>query len=81
METAPGRDLAGMDESEELFRHMEATLLRIGYLNPQNPTHIMRTFRRLFSRADLDNREVAIIRGMLSQIDWATGGFSGRKKP
>jgi tRNA/rRNA methyltransferase len=76
-----GRSIATVEETEELFRQMETTLLRIGYLNPQNPAHIMRTFRRLFARAELDSREVAILRGLMSQIDWATGDFTGRKTP
>jgi len=75
------RMIAGADESEELYKHMKNTLLRIGYLNPQNPGHLMRTFRRLFARAELDSREVAVLRGMMSQIDWAAGNFSGRKTP
>jgi tRNA/rRNA methyltransferase len=79
--TTGPRELAGVEESEELFRHMELSLIRIGYLNPQNPAHIMRTFRRLFARADLDSREVAVLRGMMSQIDWAAENFTGRKTP
>jgi tRNA/rRNA methyltransferase len=75
------REIASVEETEELLSHMERSLLRIGYLNPQNPAHIMRTFRRLFARAELDSREVALLRGMMSQIDWATGDFSGRKTP
>ena len=76
-----GRDIAPVEESEELFKQMESSLLRIGYLNPQNPAHIMRTFRRMFARAELDSREVALLRGMMSQIDWAAGQFIGRKAP
>jgi len=75
------RELAGVEEYEELFGHMERALTRIGYLNPQNPAHLMRTFRRLFARAELDSREVAVLRGMMSQIDWAADNFSGRKTP
>jgi tRNA/rRNA methyltransferase len=75
------RELAEVEEYEELFRHMERSLTRIGYLNQQNPAHIMRTFRRLFARAALDSREVAVLRGMMSQIDWAADNFSGRKTP
>jgi tRNA/rRNA methyltransferase len=83
-EAKPGtgpREFAGVEEYEELFRHMESSLIRIGYLNPQNPAHIMRTLRRLFARAELDSREVAVLRGMMSQIDWAADNFSGRKTP
>jgi len=75
------RDIATFEESEGLFSQMENSLLRIGFLNPQNPAHIMRSFRRLFARAELDSREVALLRGMMSQIDWAAGHFTGRKKP
>lgn len=74
------RAAAPSGELEALFGHLEGTLNRIGFLNPQNPAHIMRSLRRIFFRSDLDSREVAILRGMLSQIDWAAGGFDGRKK-
>lgn len=74
------RITAASGELEPLFSHMENTLLRIGHLNPQNPDHIMRSLRRMFFRAELDSREVAILRGMFSQIDWAASGFSNRKK-
>ena len=80
-ETAtPQRTPAPSAEMEPLFSHMEQTLLRIGHLNPQNPDHIMRSLRRMFFRAGLDSREVGILRGMFSQIDWAAGNFSDRKK-
>jgi tRNA/rRNA methyltransferase len=71
---APGGDL------ETLYDHMEQTLLRIGFLNPQNPDHIMRTLRRVFARAELDPREVSVLRGLMAQIDWAASGFEGKKK-
>jgi len=39
----------------------------------------MRTVRRIFSRAELDDREVANLRGMMTQIDWAADQFKGKK--
>ena len=74
-----GRVLADTPELEELFGHMERTLLRIGFLNPQNPAHLMRTLRRVYARAGLDSREVTVLRGLLAQVDWAADGFAGRK--
>jgi len=74
------RELAPTVETEPLFVQMEATLLRIGFLKPDNPAHMMRTMRRIFARAGLDSREVTILRGMLSQIEWATEAFQGKKK-
>ncbi|KAF0216273.1 MAG: tRNA/rRNA [Geobacteraceae bacterium] len=76
---AQSRIIADAAETETLYGHMEQTLLRIGFLNPQNPAHIMRSLRRIFARAELDEREVAILRGMLTQIDWAATAFQGKK--
>lgn len=73
------RDLAGSASLEPLYAQMERTFLKIGYLNPQNPEHMMRTLRRIYSRAELDEREVSALRGLLSQIDWATAEFKGKK--
>lgn len=76
----PLRTPVASGDLEPLFGHMSATLQRIGYLNPQNPEHIMRTLRRILFRAELDQRELAVLRGMFSQIDWASGNFSERKR-
>lgn len=73
------RSIAGVEENEAFFQHMERTLVRIGFLNPQNPGHIMKTLRRIFLRSQLDEREVTVMRGMLSQIDWAANEFKGKK--
>jgi len=74
------RTQATSGELETCFGQMEEVLLKIGFLNPQNPDHIMRSLRRIFFRAEMDSREVAILRGMLTQIDWASGNFEGKKK-
>lgn len=73
------RQLANGDSMESMYAQMERVLLKIGFLNPENPAHLMRSFRRIFARAELDDREVAIVRGMLSQVDWAAGEFKGKK--
>lgn len=73
--------MATSTEMESLFSQMGACLFKIGFLNEQNPEHIMRSLRRIFFRAELDNREISILRGMLTQIDWASSGFDGRKRP
>jgi len=58
------------EELESMFAHMRKTLLDIDYLDPQNPDHLLRTFRRIFSNAGLSSRDIRIIRGLLSRIDW-----------
>jgi tRNA/rRNA methyltransferase len=65
-----GRKLASVSQLEDMFGHMRRTFREIGYLDPQNPEHILRAIRRFLGRAALDPREVRILRGLLSQIDW-----------
>ncbi len=57
-------------EMESMFSHMRQTLLDIDYLDPQNPDHLLRTFRRIFGNAGLSSRDIRIIRGLMSRIDW-----------
>lgn len=65
-----GRKLATVTQLEDMFEHMRRSFREIGYLDPQNPEHILRAIRRFLGRAALDPREVRILRGLLSQIDW-----------
>lgn len=64
-----GRILATIEQLEVLFAHMRDTFLKINYLNPQNPEHIMRSYRQMLGRAALDERDVRILRGLMSEID------------
>ena len=63
------KSLAGVKHMEAMYAHMEDSLMRCGFLNPQNPDHIMRAFRRIFARSGLDEREVWILHGLWSQFD------------
>lgn len=67
------RALANSVELEAMLQHMRRSLTEIEYLDPQNPNRILRTFRRVFARADLDEREVRILRGLWSRIDYIAG--------
>jgi tRNA/rRNA methyltransferase len=73
-------ELAKSEEMETLFAHFDSTLNKIGFLNEQNPAHMMRSLRRIFFRANLDSREVTVLRKILTQIDWASSAFDGRKR-
>ncbi len=64
------QDLATGDEIEKMFAHMRQSLLDIDYLHPQNPEHLLRTFRRLFGSSGMTSRDVRIVRGLMSRIDW-----------
>ncbi|WP_242393755.1 RNA methyltransferase [Anaeromyxobacter oryzisoli] len=46
---------------EALWARTSALLGRAGYLNPQNPEHILADFRRLLARAEPTQREVELL--------------------
>ena len=55
---------------ERLFDIMRYSLLKIGFLNPENPEHMLLAFRRILGRAGLEEKDVAIFTGMFRQIEW-----------
>jgi tRNA/rRNA methyltransferase len=64
-------ELAPLEQLESYYEQLEATLLKIGYLYPHTVEARMKKFRRLFNRANLNPEEVAMLRGILRQVDWA----------
>jgi tRNA/rRNA methyltransferase len=64
------KKLARIEDIENMFAHMKDSLINIDYLDTQNPDHLLRTFRRIFGAAGLTSRDVRIIRGLMSRIDW-----------
>ena len=71
-ESSPGpiSPLAEFQKVEKMYAHLEELLLRIGFLDPKNPKRIMHTLRRIFGRAGLSDRDVAILRGIFRQLEW-----------
>jgi tRNA/rRNA methyltransferase len=64
VEPAPAADV------EFLFERLQSAFLRVGFLNPQNPDHIMFALRRVFGRAELEGSDVRILLGLARQIEW-----------
>ncbi len=62
---------AAIEVLEGYYQQLEATLLKIGYLQPHTAPSRMEKFRRMFNRATLSDSEVAMLRGILRQIEWA----------
>lgn len=63
------RTLASASHLEGFFDHLERTLLELGFLDPRHPARIMASLRQLFSRARPDDRDVRMLRGILSSMD------------
>lgn len=64
--------LAPVESLEGYYQQLEAVLLHIGYLYPHTAKRRMEKFRILFNRSQLSQNEVAMLRGILRQITWAT---------
>lgn len=64
---------ASFDEVERMFVHLEQAMVRVEFLDPDNPRRLMPRLRRMFSRTRLEREEVAILRGFLTAIDKKTG--------
>ncbi len=77
--TSRHKKLASSEKLEAMYQHMRQSLLDIGYLDPQNPDHILRSFRRILGRSGLNDREVRILRGLFNQIDLFSGHKLSRK--
>jgi len=56
--------LASTGQLEHFFGHLAETLDAIDFHKGRSPRRIMRRLRRLFLRADLEQREVRILRGI-----------------
>lgn len=77
-----GRQLAPAEKTERMLEHMEKTLLRVGFLDSNNPKRITRVLRKLFGRSQMDEREVQVLQGIWSQIDHVSrAGTQGKRKP
>jgi tRNA (cytidine32/uridine32-2'-O)-methyltransferase len=60
--------LASAEQIDQFYKHLEETLIKIGFLNPVKPRRLMRKLHRLFSRALLEQNEINILRGILSAL-------------
>lgn len=60
-----------LEDLEGYFQHLEATLLKIGYLQPHTAESRMQKFRQIYKRSQLSAQELAMLRGILRQTEWA----------
>jgi TrmH family RNA methyltransferase len=75
----PSREvpLASGEDLERFYAHLEQVLTASGFLDPGNPRFLMRRLRRLFARAEPDQNEINILRGILASLDPAGKGGAG----
>ncbi|WP_258556197.1 RNA methyltransferase, partial [Fischerella thermalis] len=70
-ENTSDSEIASIELMEGYYQQLESLLLKIGYLYPHTVASRVEKFRQLYNRAQLQNREVAMLRGILRQVEWA----------
>ena len=63
------RNLASNEDIELFYNHLNQVLLETGFLDPKNPKQLMRRLRTLFNRAQMDENEINIMRGILASYN------------
>jgi tRNA (cytidine32/uridine32-2'-O)-methyltransferase len=58
---------ATIEQMERMFGHFEEALTDIDFFKGRPYGHLMQRIRRMLHRADLDSREVMILRGILAE--------------
>jgi tRNA/rRNA methyltransferase len=70
---AVGRDLASAEALERFHAAAREVLIEIGFLDGKSPDRIYADLRALAARAMIDERELAILMGVVRQVRWAAG--------
>ena len=65
--------LANRYELDGMYEQVKEILVKISYINNENPDYWMNHLRHFLTRMRLRAREVSMIRGICRQIDWYCG--------
>jgi len=76
-ENDPQRELPSLENTERFYQHLEETLVDIDFIFKKHPGEAMKKLRRLFTRAEMDQTELNIMRGILASAQKA----KSNKKP
>ncbi|QEP45144.1 RNA methyltransferase [Ectothiorhodospiraceae bacterium BW-2] len=60
--------LVSSGEREGFYAQLQQTLIALDFLDPTNPRQLMPRLRRLFARIELEQRELNILRGILTAM-------------
>ena len=59
-----------IDDLERFYEHLERVLIAVRFHDPENPRQLMQRMRRLFGRIRVDEMEMNVLRGILSNVEW-----------
>jgi tRNA/rRNA methyltransferase len=72
--------LPAQAELHAMLGQMDEILERTAFLNPSSPAGVRNKLHQLLGRARPDQEEVALLRGMWTQIAWSINDWRGRKR-
>ena len=76
LDATPSPQLADAAQVAGLLKHLETSLVDIGFLDPQAPKKLMPRLNQLFNRAQLSEEEIHILRGMAKAMSQSAKGKS-----
>ena len=62
------REMPSIENTERFYQHLEEALVDVGFIFKKHPGDVMKKLRRLFSRTQMDQTELGIMRGILSSM-------------
>lgn len=60
---------ASAEAMEQFYAHLRRVMIGSGFMDPENPRRLERKVRRLFNRAQPDENEMGILRGILAAVE------------
>lgn len=70
-------NLASSEQLVQFYDHLEQCMIDLNFYNPDKPRRLMRRLKRLFNRAQLDENEINILRGLLAAAQSAVNKNKG----
>ena len=62
------REMPSIENTERFYQHLEEALVDVGFIFKKHPGEVMKKLRRLFSRSQMDETEMGIMRGVLASM-------------
>ena len=62
------REMPSRENTERFYEHLEEALVDVGFIFKKHPGEVMKKLRRMFSRAQMDQTEMGIMRGVLAAM-------------
>lgn len=62
------REMPSIEHTEMFYEHLEEALVDVGFIFKKHPGDVMKKLRRMFSRTQMDQTEIGIMRGILASM-------------